>query len=389
VVSSGGQTLSTIAVTLRSLIPTGHSVFNGVLTGGNGREFQAGELFNYQINVRGRQPELNATVTLADNPNNVFDAWLINPDGQAQAFAENTIPISDPPTNVLGTQLHVPSPEAGTWTLAVLFAPQVSGMALSEPFTVTTNQDAIPVQSTLPNARSAKLAGGKANTFNVTVQNNGPDPEVYFLDARLPQSTTESLATTAGTTNTVSEPNSQFNGNPVAVYLVPTHTTSLAESATTTGPRAIEFDSAGPAGDPDLASSSGTSAALAFAANPIEQGLWDIAPAEVGPFGNAPGPKETATTSMSVTTAAFDNDVSSPTGDLWQTSANPSAPFNPVVVEPGQSATIPVTITPSAPSGSTVSGTLYVDDASFLLYEFFNGLNGNDVTSVPYTYTVK
>jgi hypothetical protein len=387
--SSHGQTQSTIAVTLRSLIPTGHAVFNGVLTGGNGREFQAGQLFNYQINVPANQPELNATVTLADNPNNVFDAWLVNPSGEAQAFAENTIPISNPPTNVLGTQLHVPSPQAGTWTLIVLFAPQVSGMALSEPFTVTTNQDPVPVQTTLPSSRSTKLTGGQAQTFNVTVHNNGPDPEVYFLDARLPESTNETLATTAGTTNTIKEPNSLFNPNPFAVYLVPTHTTSLAEQASTTGPQPIEFDSAGPAGDPDLASTQGSLASLAFSANPIEQGLWDIAPSEVGPFGANPGPSETATTSMSVTTAAFDNDVSSPTGDLWQTSADPNAPFNPVVVEPGQSATIPVTITPSAPPGSTVSGTLYVDDSYFLLYEFFNGLNGNDVSAVPYTYTVQ
>jgi hypothetical protein len=388
-VSSGGQTLSTIAVTLRSLIPTGHSVFNGVLTGGNGRGFQTGEMFTYQINLPANRPELNATVTLADNPNNVFDAWLVNPSGEAQAFAENTIPISDPPTNVLGTQLHVPSPAAGTWTLIVLFAPQVSGMALQEPFTVTTNQDAVPVQSNLPSSRSTKLTGGQAHTFNVTVANNGPDPEVYFLDARLPQSTTETLATTAGTTNTVAEPNSQFNANPFAVYLVPTHTTSLAESASTTGPQPIEFDSAGPAGDPDLASTAGSTASSAFSANPVEQGLWDIAPTEVGPFGNNPGPTETATTSASVTTAAFDNDVSSPTGDLWQTSADPSAAFDPVVVEPGQSVTIPVTIKPSAPSGSRVSGTVYVDDTYFVLYEFFNGLNGNDVSAVPYTYTVK
>jgi hypothetical protein len=387
--SSNGQTQSTIAVTLRSLIPTGHSVFNGVLTGGNGREFQAGQMFTYQINLPSNRPELNATVTLADNPNNVFQAWLVNPAGEAQAFAENTIPISNPPTNVLGTQLHVPSPQAGTWTLIVLFAPQVSGMALEEPFTVTTNQDAIPVQSTLPNSRSTKLTGGAAQTFNVTVHNNGPDPEVYFLDARLPESTNETLATTAGTTNTVKEPDSLASSNPEAVYLVPTHTTTLNESASTAGPRPIEFDSAGPAGDPDLASTSGSLASLAFSANPIEQGLWDIAPVEVGPFGANPGPSETATTSASVTTAAFDTDVSSPTGDLWQTSANPAAPFNPVVVDPGQSATIPVTIKPSAPAGSTVTGTLYVDDASFLLYEFFNGLNGNDVTSVPYTYTVK
>jgi hypothetical protein len=60
-----------------------------------------------------------------------------------------------------------------------------------------------------------------------------------------------------------------------------------------------------------------------------------------------------------------------------------------VVVNPGQTVTIPVTITPSAPAGSTESGTLYVDDSYFFLYEFFNGLNGNDVAAVPYTYTVK
>jgi hypothetical protein len=94
---------------------------------------------------------------------------------------------------------------------------------------------------------------------------------------------------------------------------------------------------------------------------------------------------------MSVTTSAFDTAVSSPTGDLWQSGADPSAlgSFNPVVVSPGQSVTIPVTITPSVSSGSTVSGTLYVDDTYFFLYEFFDGLNGNHVAAVPYTYTVK
>jgi hypothetical protein len=283
----------------------------------------------------------------------------------------------------------VPSPQAGTWTLAVQFAPQVSGMALSEPFTVTTNQDAVPVQSSVPNSPSVKLSGGQGHTFGVTVSNNGPDPEVYFLDARLPTSTTESLATQAGTTNTVQEPNSLFSTNPFAVYLVPTHTTQFDNQASTTGPQPIEFDSVGPAGDPDLASTAGTLASLAFAANPIEQGLWTVAPVEAGVFGTTGGPQETATTSASVTTAAFDSDVSSPTGDLWQSSADPSAPFNPLVVQPGQTVTIPVTITPSAPSGSTVSGTLYVDDSFFTLYEFFNGLNGNDVATIPYTYTVK
>ncbi|HEY2651257.1 MAG TPA: S8 family serine peptidase [Solirubrobacteraceae bacterium] len=387
--SSGGRTQSTIAVTLRSLIPGGHSVFNGDLTGGNGRSFQSGELFTYQLNVPGGLPELNATVTLADNPNNEFSAWLVSPSGEAQAYGENTIPISNPPTQVLGTQLHVLSPQAGTWSLAIEFGPQVSGMALDEPFTVTTNESPIAVQSTVPNSASSKLPAGKASTFGVTIANNGPDPEVDFVDARLPGSTTEPLATQFGTTNTVQEPDSAFSSNVQPLYLVPTHTTSFAAQASTTGPQAIEFDAGYASGDPDIASTAGTLAGAAFSANPIEQGIWGIVPVEVGPFGTTGGPSETATTAMSVTTAAFDTAVSSPTGDLWETSADASAPFNPVVVGPGQSVTIPVTITPNAPSGSTVSGTLYVDDAWVGFAQVYAQLTGNDVASVPYTYTVK
>jgi hypothetical protein len=47
-----------------------------------------------------------------------------------------------------------------------------------------------------------------------------------------------------------------------------------------------------------------------------------------------------------------------------------------------------VTITPNGSSGSTVSGTLYVDDEqSFLL----GGLapNGNQLAAIPYRYTIK
>jgi hypothetical protein len=257
---------------------------------------------------------------------------------------------------------------------------------------VTTNQNPVAVESSVPNSPSATLPAGKASTFGVTIANNGPDDEVYLLEPRQPTSTTEPLAPTAGTTNTVQKPDSlAANTPPQSVYLVPTHTTQINGQARTAGPQPIEFDMEGPAGDPDLASTAGTLAGSAFSANPIEQGLWDIAPVEAGVFGTDGGPSETATTSMSVTTSAFDTAVSSPTGDVWQSGADPSAlgSFNPVVVSPGQSVTIPVTITPSAPSGSTVSGTLYVDDTYFFLHEFFNGLNGNDVAAVPYTYTVK
>lgn len=171
--------------------------------------------------------------------------------------------------------------------------------------------------------------------------------------------------------------------------MVPSHTTALQGQASTSGPQNIQFDMEGPAGDPDVGSTIGSLVGASLSANPIESGLWDIAPVESGAFGASGGPSETATTSLSATTAGFDTDVTSPTGDLWQTAADPSASFDPVVMNPGQTVTIPVTITPSAASGSTVSRTLYVDDAYFFLYELFNGLNGNDVAAIPYTYTVQ
>ncbi|MBV9048423.1 MAG: hypothetical protein JOY58_09150, partial [Solirubrobacterales bacterium] len=173
--------------------------------------------------------------------------------------------------------------------------------------------------------------------------------------------------------------------------MAPHHTTSFAEQASTTGPRPILFDSISPAGDPDIGSTAGTSASASFSANPISQGLWSIAPVEVGPFGTAPGPSEPVTTSMQVTTNAFDPAVSSFTGDLWLASGDHTqlAKFNPVIVQPGQTASIPVTITPSGASGATVNGTLYVDDANFILYEVFAQPNGNEVAALPYSYTVK
>ncbi len=59
------------------------------------------------------------------------------------------------------------------------------------------------------------------------------------------------------------------------------------------------------------------------------------------------------------------------------------------MVGPGQTGTIPVTITPSAPSGTQVSGTLYIDDASQLGFQGYLGYEGNDVAAIPYSYTVK
>ena len=91
---------------------------------------------------------------------------------------------------------------------------------------------------------------------------------------------------------------------------------------------------------------------------------------------------------MTVDTKAFDAAVQSETGDFWLASTNPATPFAPAIVNPGETVTIPVAITPSGPAGTVVTGTLYVDD-------FMGDVapnvqeTGNELAALPYEYTIK
>ena len=66
----------------------------------------------------------------------------------------------------------------------------------------------------------------------------------------------------------------------------------------------------------------------------------------------------------------------------------------PITVAPGQTGTIPVTITPSGASGTKVTGTLYLDDTAY--FEFgsiqdalVNYPQADEVAALPYQYTIK
>ena len=390
----GSTTSTTVPVTLRSLIPAGSQTFPGTVTGGNGRAPISGQEFFYQLDLPAGRPELNATITVQD-PGNQFGAYLINPQGEAVAYATNMVPgatSSSPPDNQQGAQLHTLNPAPGRWRLAVVFAPVVSGNSLSSPFQVSVNQQAVPASGGgLPNSASKQLAAGQPQTYQVTVKNTGTAPETFFPDARLPGSTPFTLGAISGATDNLPE-----NDN-VPVYLVPTNSTQFQAQATTTGSTPLLFESQFVGGDPDVASTIGTTASLSFTDNPVATGEWDVLPVEYGTFGTTGPPSESVTTSASVVTSPFDPAVSSPTGDLESDSANPATSldsFQPITVAPGQTATIPVTITPSGASGTKVTGTLYLDDVAY--FEFgsiqdalVNYPQADEVAALPYQYTIK
>jgi hypothetical protein len=393
--AGGGSTTSTtVPVTLRSLIPRGNQTFSETLTGGNGRAPISGQEFFYQLDVPAGQPELNATITVQDSGNQ-FGAYLIDPQGEAVAYATNMVPgatSSSPPDNQAGAQLHTLNPAAGRWRLAVVFAPVVSGNSLSSAFQVNVNQQAVPASGgALPNAASTQLTAGQSYTYDVTVKNTGTAPEMFFPDARLPGSTSFALGAISGATDNLPD-----NDN-VPVYLVPTNSTQFQAQATTTGSTPLLFESQFVGGDPDLASTVGTTASLSFADNPLATGEWDVLPVEYGTFGTTGPPGEAVSTSATVVTSPFDTTVSSPTGDLESDSANPATSldsFTPITIAPGQTGTIPVTITPSGASGTNVTGTLYLDDTAY--FEFgsiqdalVNYPQADEVAALPYEYTIK
>ena len=75
---------TTVPVTLRSLIPAGNHSFLDTLTGGNGRAGNTGQTAYYNLDVPAGAPELNANITLANDPNDEFYDELVSPSGNAR-----------------------------------------------------------------------------------------------------------------------------------------------------------------------------------------------------------------------------------------------------------------------------------------------------------------
>jgi hypothetical protein len=389
--------VTTVPVTLRSLVPTPNpsTTFTGILTGGNGRASSTGQTAYYQVQVPSGMKALNVDVSTG-SPANTMLAQLVDPStsmGASTAFNGMLVTTASGGTGLkpqTGAQLHVLNPSPGRWTLVVDFFNSVSGTSVAQPFHVTMNDTPVSASAAgLPDSASTQLAAGTPVTIPVQVTNNGTTPEEYFVDPRLSTQSTDTLA--AQSTNNLTLPNL---AGTIPTYLVPSHTTAISAQVTTT-PTPAFFDINWTFGDPDLASNTGTTSTANFSSSAVAPGDWTVTPFLQGPTGPNQAPSQPATASMTATHAAFDPAVSSATGDLWLGSLDPNTLFTPIVVDPGQSATIPVTITPSGSSGTVVSGTLYLSAASFLPSAVtFNVLpdnapEGSDVAAFPYTYTIK
>jgi Subtilase family len=386
----GGTT--SIPVTLRSTVPiaNGTGTFSGVLTGGNGRDFGPGQVDYYEFHVGKGVRDITANVTLANDAADPVGEYLISPDGDTLGYGQNASEVTGTSTD--SASAFTLNPVPGTWTLIVDFAEPVAGNEVSDPYTGSIEFNAVKVSApALPNSTRTKLAAGTPVTVPVKITNNAAAPVDVFTDPRLDATAGISLAgltQTAGVTLPLAAAPPE--------WFVPSQTSSVSTTSTATLPVMFDFGMAN--GDPDIGSTSpGPGPLCATTANGsysspgglVGNGVWYAFPSECGPYPDG-APAGTVSSTMTVTTKQFDTTVTSPTGDLMLTATNPATPVTPVTINPGASATIDVTITPSGASGTVVNGTLYVDAfATGTPTAQYAQFAADELAGLPYTYTIK
>jgi hypothetical protein len=383
---------STIPVTLRSEIdPADGGAFSGTLTGGNGRANGSGgpgegQDEYYEFNVGAGVHNITANVSLTNDASEPVAAYLVSPDGDALGFGQNSVNG----TQTLSLTAYTLNPVPGTWTLIVAFVEPTAGNEISQPYTGNVQFNNVSVSASgLPDSASATLNAGTPVTVPVTITNNGAQAEEFFIDPRLNQTASMTLAgqdqiSGLGLPLTGAEPD----------WFVPTETSSASTTSTASLP--IMFDWGPFQGDPDISSSppgpgplcsTTESASYNPPGGTIQNGFWGAAPTECGPYPG-PAPAGTVSSSMTIQAKQFDTSITSATGDVELASINPAATFSPVVINPGQTATINVTITPSGAPGTKVSGTLYVDDLLTAIPPY-DQIATDELAGLPYSYTIK
>ena len=379
--SAGHQRLA-VPLTLRSLIPTatGRGTFSGTLNGGNGRDSAtpAQQSF-YRFDVPAGRRDFGVNLTLSGDPNQAVFGFLVAPDGQLLSQQSNgSVDADGNPVFGASLQEFRRDPQPGRWTFVVFVFNPVAGTATSQRFAGEVRFNVVDAHATgLPASRATVLPAGRPVTARVTVHNTAIAPESFFVDPRTTTLTNQRLVADKPETGVPVPQIAALN------YRVPTECVRVTASATATAP--IDVELASITAEPDvIGRSDGRVAAVASVrATQVGPGPWQVLTSLVGPFPPDGVPPATADVTTVGRCQAFDPTVTSSTGDVWLASVTPDPPpSTPLTLQPGQTGTITVTITPRAARGTVVTGALYVDD--------FNAFTdtGDELRTIPYTYTV-
>jgi hypothetical protein len=383
-----GDQHSEIPIALRTLIPIGPNggFFTGTLTGGNGRPV-TGPTQTFAFDVPPGVNNMSLGVQISDSLY-LLEGLLVDPHGMQLSVEPN---VDATGNSAFAMQLNRANPEPGRWRFVLLLNYFSSGNQTSLPFAAQIGIDTAQVNATgLPNSPSHNVsvsAGPLA--VPITVTNNSALSQAYFADARLNTLTTLAFGTAPVCLD--------GNGNPITqlpfgcwATRLPTQTRMAQFTAQAGAP--ITMDASGNtgyivgfSGAPDLTAQpiGPNTVAASIVVPEVPWGEWLMFPTLVGPFGAAGAPPTRVDTGVVARLKAFDAAVSADSGDVWQDVVFGTKTFNPLVLGPGATGTINVTITPTAAQiGQVVRGVIYVDT--------FNGTvqTGDEVVALPYAYTV-
>jgi Subtilase family/Peptidase inhibitor I9 len=379
VLGTGHAGDGTLPIALRSLVRlTGAGgAFQGTLTGGNGRPVFGGQTVTFQFDVPAGERALDLALRLRD-PDYNLTGFLVDPADQPVDI-QSTAPITASANAFTSTmQFFQRTPRAGRWTAVLALNAPLTGQNLREPFTGSISfAPGAAVATGVPGSAGTTLAAGRPVTATIQVTNTGNSSKAYFVDPRLDRRGVLPLLGLNPTTVRVPI----VAGEAEPAFLVPTDADQLVVVANGTEP--IQMDASANFGSPDVEGVSFADSSVARVSAPeLAAGAWFALPALVGPFSGRGTAASTVSTAAAVDANQFDTAVTSDTGDLWLSAVSASAPFSPLVLDPGQTGTITVTITPKAAAGTVVRGGLEVDTFDP------NTFSGDEVTSIPYAYKV-
>jgi hypothetical protein len=378
VLSTNHDVRSVIPVVLRSEVALNShgGGFAGTLTGGDG--LIIAEQHTIAFTVPPGEPELTVAVTVSNNDSSEVAGDLIDPSGELRATPDTVRPDSS--GNLRSThslEAYRDHPAPGRWLFTIEAILALNGPSLSGTYTGHIGFD--PPNSTttgIPATTATVLPAGLPHSATITIVNTGVASEELTIDPRLAGIATVPLIPPEPVTNL---PFPFPVDQPALNILVPPKTTSVTAQAVATQPVAFSW---GPF-DPLAASTGSGNVATGTIADPeVANGYWYFEPAPVGPF-TAPPPAGTVSLTFTAQTRAFDQTVSTSTGNLWASTVDANAPpVTPAVVEPGQSVTLTLTFTPTGASGDVVSGDVYVEDSCEVCF------GSAEVVAIPYEYTI-
>ncbi|HUN93338.1 MAG TPA: S8 family serine peptidase [Burkholderiaceae bacterium] len=379
--SSSSPNFPAIPVTLRSLVPVGPTgaAFGGTLTGGNGRP-GAGPVQTFEFDVPAGLKDLGLSVAISD-PGYLLEGELVDPQGMTLSLQPNIDAASGSTTGNL--QMTRVRPQPGRWHFVFLQDFTSSGNQTSLPFSAKIAFNSVQVgAAALPSSTSVSLHAGKPVVVPVMVTNSTAVTQLIFADARLDAYGPVALPLAGENTN------GTLLGSGYD-YFVPPQANEVQFVAQASEPINMDavFESGygvGFAGSPDIfaCNVNADTVVATLQAPEIPYGLWAAFPSVVGPFGSAGATDGSVSTAAIVNLKTFDASVTADSGNLWADLVLGTSTFKPLVLAPGQTGTVNVTITPSAAPGTVVTGTLSIDNFNGTVY------TGDEIARLPYRYTV-